>query len=258
MSSVIHQAVSTNQLSRIILSDITHTLQTLLKVISVGLGVLEDLNLFAIDNAISCLHSHAKSIASERLQLAILLDTLHGEGTNAETDIVAGETVYFEFGINLFTPLHRNGIAVQSLDMRIEHLVALTVDCSAEDVPQMVDSLRNDFDRVTRITTDQQRTIMSHDFILELRQDIIDQIPVVVGIRHHAETHIRIQLGQRPADKSDLVAIDSEVRTHHTMLGADSAKRNRLFFTITAIHFFQIRNCRNSGRIQEAQAPTSA
>ena len=142
--------------------------------------------------------------------------------------------------------------------MRIEHLVALTVDCAAEDIPQMIDRLRDDFDRVARVATDQQRTIMSHDFILELRQDIIDQIPVIIGVRHHTEAHIGIQLRQRPADESDLVAIDSEVRTHHTMLGTDSAKRNGLFFAIAAIHFFQIRNRRDSSRIQKTQTPPGA
>ena len=81
------------------------------------------------------LDSHAERITGERFQNAVLFDALHGEAANTEGNIVAGETMVHEFLIDSLAPLDSDGIAVDCLDVRIEHFITFGVDGATELVP---------------------------------------------------------------------------------------------------------------------------
>nr|DAO54287.1 MAG TPA: hypothetical protein [Caudoviricetes sp.] len=204
------------------------------------------------------LDRHAEGITGKRFQNAVLLDTLHGEAANAESHIAAGKAVIHEFLINSLAPLDRDGITVDGFDMRVKHLIALGVDGAAELVPQVVDGLSNDFDRVAGIAADEQSAIMVEDLIMQLGQDVIDQVPVIVGIGHDGETGIGVQLGQQATQHRDFIAIHSEVGTHDAMLGRNRAIGNRLMLGIAVIIFLEVGDGRDCGGIQEGQAPAGA
>ena len=103
--------------------------------------------------------------------------------------------------------------------MGIQNLEAFAVHGSTENVPQLKRRLGHDLDRVAAVPTDKQASIVRQNLILELGQDIVHQIPVVIAVADHREALVRINLCQKTADMGNLIAVHSEVGTHHTMLG---------------------------------------
>ena len=68
--------------------------------------------------------------------------------------------------------------------MRIQHLVSLGVYASSKDVPQLENSFCYDFNCISGISSNQKTAVMSQYLILDLRQDVFHNIPIVIGVNH--------------------------------------------------------------------------
>ena len=222
------------------------------------LRVFEDWVRFPVNFAVGRLDAGTERISRKRLQNTVLFDALEGKRTDTERHIGAGKTVFFQNPVDLSAPLHSNGITVNRLYMRIQHFIAFAVHCSAEFLPQLENSFCNDFHTVAGIAAHQHTSIVVHDLLFQLRQDILNHIPIIVRIQHHRNTCIRIDFGEQPPQKSDLVAVHRKIAAHDRMLRTWAAKSDRLFRTVTAIQLFQPWNDRYRRRIQKRKAPACA
>ena len=142
----------------------------------------------------------------------------------------------------------------RGFDVRVQHLEPLAVYSSAEDIPQLKRRLGHNLYGIAAIPTDKQTSVVCQDFIFELRENVVHQVPVIIAVADHGEVLVRINLRQQAPDVCNLIAIHGEVGTHHTMLSGQGAIGNWLLGTVTVIVVLQPENGWDSGCIQEAEA----
>ena len=88
--------------------------------------------------------------------------------------------------------------------MRIENLIALGIDSATEDIPKVEHGFGNNLHTVTGVTTDEHASIVVEDFVLKGRKNIVNDVPVVIGVGHTAERSVRVQLGKSTLDEDTL------------------------------------------------------
>ena len=123
--------------------------------------------------------------------------------------------------------------------------------------PQLENGLGNNLNAIAGVTTHKHTAIVVHNLVSQLRKNIVNDIPVVIGIENCGKTCVWINLGKQSAQESNFVSVNRIVGTHNRMLGTRRAKCDRLFCAIAVIYFLQIRNSRNGCCVQERETPTS-
>ena len=121
--------------------------------------------------------------------------------------------------------------------MGIQHLVALGIDSAAKLIPKLEYSLGNNLDTIAGVATHEHATVMVHDFFLDLGQNIVNNVPIVIGIQNGGETGVGIDFGQQTLQKRNLIAVNRIVGTHDGMFSTGATKCNRLFGAVTVVHF---------------------
>ena len=97
---------------------------------------------------------------------------------------------------------------------------------------------------------------MSHNFSLALREQVHNQVLVVIGVGNHREIVVRIDFGQQTLDMSDFITIDCEVRTHDRVFSGNRTETDRFLGNIAIIMLFHPHDCGNGCGIVMAQQPS--
>ena len=164
--------------------------------------------------------------------------------------------------------LNGDTVTVESLEVFVQHLVALLVDRSTEDVPQLEHGLRNNLNGVfTAVATNYQGSVMVKDFLLEGGQDVLNDIPIVVGVHHAGAGGIREKFGQQTLDEHTLtvrvnvlvlilavgvlVNVNGRVGTHNEMFRADCTVANLVNLTVAVVDFLNEWDSGYGGGIHE-------
>ena len=104
--------------------------------------------------------------------------------------------------------------------MWIENLVSLGVRFTTKCVPKRSHRLGNNIKLVTGIRTNEKSSIVHENFIFERWDDVIHQIPIVIGVTDHAERCVGIDFSEHPPDEGNFVTINSIVGSHNTVFSA--------------------------------------
>ncbi len=211
------------------------------------------------------LNGHGKCVSRERLQFTIFLNTVHGKGTDTEGDIARGETILLKDAVDFLRSLDSDGVTVKGLDVRIENLIARGVDSTTEDILKVEYGLVDDLHAVTGVTTDEHTAVMVENLVLKGRKDVINHVPVIVGVGHAAERGVWIKLSERSLDEDALamrvnagifvvrivLGVLRGVGAHDEMLGRDRAESDLLLLTIAVVIMLKVRDDRHGGAVHE-------
>ena len=176
---------------------------------------------------------------------------MEAESTNTKNNISRSKAQLFKGLINLFNAIQSTTIAINQTNMRVENLIASFIDSAAKYIPQLLDSSNRNSNHITRIGSNEQLAIMSKNFIFTSRDNIIYHIPIIIGIRYHRETGIRINLSQHTLDKSNFITINSIISCHYRMFSRNSTNTNLVLCTVSKIVIVQIGKCGNGRSLIE-------
>ncbi len=141
--------------------------------------------------------------------------------------------------------------------MRIEDFIALIVYGAAKDVPQLKDGLSHDLNGIAAVTTDGKTAIMRQHIILDLRQNDVDQVPIVIAVTDHGEILVRIDFFQQTPNVRHLITINGEIGAHNTMFCRQSAVGHLVILCTASVIMLQPEDSWDCGSVKEAQAERS-
>lgn len=194
---------------------------------------------------------------------------MHGEGTDTESNVASGKSVLFQDAVNFLRTLHCDRIPVKGFYVAVKDLITLGVSSTSKDVPESKYGLRNDLYAVAGITTDEQASLVVHNFILQGREDVVHDVPVVVGVADTTEGSLRVEFGKESLEEDTLtirvnvrilvvlVVLDvlRTVGTHDEVLRGDSTERNLLLLAVTVVVLLEVRDYRDGSTVGEGKAP---
>jgi len=111
---------------------------------------------------------------------------------------------------------------------------------------------------------------MVENFILKGRKDIVNDIPVVIGIRYTTERGVGVEFSKCSLDEDALtmrvdirilvvrivLGVLRGVGTHNEMFSGNRTESNLFLLTITVVVMLEVRNDRDGGTIHKRQAPS--
>ena len=106
---------------------------------------------------------------------------------------------------------------------------------------------------------------MIEDFVLKGREDVVNDIPVVIGIRYTTERSVGIILGKKFLDENTLPmgvnvgiliirivsSIFRGIGTHNEMFSGNRTESNLFLLTIAVVVMLEVRNDRHGGTVHE-------
>ena len=152
------------------------------KVAAVGFRIFIDHQGLAVNFAVSGFYSDAEGVPGVGLQLAALLQALHGKASDAQNNVVAGEAGFHKFLVDAFGSLRGDAVTINDFDMGVEDFEAFCVDMAAKGVPEPGHCLGGDVYRVAAVTPDGQIAVVIQDFLAALGQEGVYEVPVVITV----------------------------------------------------------------------------
>ena len=194
---------------------------------------------------------------------------MHGEGTDTQGDVARGKPVPFQDGVDFLGSLDCNRIPVEGLNVPVKDLIALGVSSTSKSLPEFKYGLRNHLHAVARITPHKEATVMGQNLVLQRREDVLHDVPIVIAIAHAAERSVRVEFGEESLEE-DALAVRVNVRvfvvrvvpgvlravgTHDEVLGRYGTEGNLLVLTITVVVLLKVRNDRDGGAVHKGKTP---